>query len=497
MPGSVLVTLVASLAILREVFAHRTSWRFSIFWLVISLATFFLLIIRLAFLRHLIVPPYSDSPVHYRVIYDVLHPETLLGGKLSFANLLSSYYHFGYHSMTAWLCALTGIDPLDAMSLVPQMFLIVAPLSVFFLIFTLTNQPGPAAFAALLAAIGWMMPAYATNWGKFPALIAQAVFPAVAASWLRFRASPAKGRALLWGGLLILGAILLHTRIVICLALAAAGYYLSGKLQYKKQAGLVWSLVVSLFFGLFIWAFLRFWGEFYQGPLVWLILALLLPFGFWEYPRHLAAVFIFLLGLWGVMRLPLPGSQTLLDRQFLDMLLYIPFSLVGGLGLAGLMKKMPHLLPQKPAVPVWISIGLFCLVILNFAPKSSLVPNPCCNYFTEADRSAFQWIKGNSSEHTLFVISAFSAQQQKYGTDAGIWIYPLTGRGVNTLPYNTDWGLASFPEALCRFGAGQTFIYLGDADFSFKDSQLSRQPWLRLAFQQENVKIYEVTKCRK
>ncbi len=74
-----------------------------------------LLILRLAFLRGLIAPPYADSTYHYLLSTRLLDSSIPLN-----AVTAGSYYHLGFHVISSWLAALTRLDLLIILPLVGQ-----------------------------------------------------------------------------------------------------------------------------------------------------------------------------------------------------------------------------------------------------------------------------------------------------------------------------------------------------------------------------------------
>ena len=71
------------------------------------------------------------------------------------------------------------------------------------------------------------MPAFAVNWGKFPAIASPAV---IAILVLCFQDDYKKPKIFFWGSMFVLGVALLHTRIIICVLLAGVCFFLSNKL---------------------------------------------------------------------------------------------------------------------------------------------------------------------------------------------------------------------------------------------------------------------------
>src|SRR5262249_44580445 len=134
--------------------------------------------LRLAFLSNLIMPQYFDSVRHYMLIQSLLGNRQP-GALTSVDGLGASYYHLGFHFLAAFTAYLLQADITKTILVLGQMILAASPLSMFFLLKQATQSNRAAIFAVLLAGIGWTMPAYAANWGKYPAVASLALIPFV------------------------------------------------------------------------------------------------------------------------------------------------------------------------------------------------------------------------------------------------------------------------------------------------------------------------------
>ncbi len=471
----------------------KIAWDFHLVF--VGLIVFLLLIIRLSFLKHIILPPYSDSPIHYQIVYGLLHPESNAISNLSFGNIFKNYYHFGFHGVVAWLALIARIDPANVISLAGQIFLVTAPLSVLFLVYVLTNDGNGALFAGLLAAIGWPMPAFAVNWGKYPAFISLALLPAfIAFSYLYIRSQTKPFRTFHWVIMLAIGIVLIHTRILICLVLALTAYYVSNRLANKNEIEFPQSVRLSVLFILSLWPISQLIANFYLRFPVWVVFLILLPFAFHAHPKLSVGIFFYTTGMWLITLVPhmvFRNDQMLLDRQFLEIMLYIPFSVMGGLGFAGMIKKIP---PDKSLRWIAVSVLVGC-VLFNFRNSASLLPSSCCDYFQQSDQLAFQWLRENVSKKSLVLISSFEDDNKVFGTDAGIWIYPLTGINTNKLPFDTVWDVPDVIKEICSSSTENTYIYMGGKQHSFDNAQLEPERWIDSVFKSGETEIYQVSKC--
>ena len=493
-PGAFLILVIAAFMLLREIWMNNNkinNW--SVFLLVfITLMGF--LFLRLAFLRYILLPPHSDSPVHYQVVSDLLNRQSEGLSGISLSNILQRYYHFGFHSLAAWLAITANIPVENAISLLGQVFLYIAPVCIFALIYSVTRDTISAVFASLLAAFGWTMPAFAVNWGKFPALSALAVAPAILAYTVTLKHSDTrKLKVIIWFALLFLSITLMHSRMLVVLLLALLAYFIIKSIDVGKE--LPWSQSIRLAV-LGAVALLPLYGifrDFYGSISTFVALLVLLPFAIRRYTKLSIGTIVFTFFLWIALasQITFGGkTQPLLDEQFVAMTLFIPLSLIAGTGLASVMRTI-----RFKGINQWIIVSLLAgLLVLNVQTRF-FYPDPCCNYFSLDDQIAFEWIRENTSTQALFLISAAKSQFQTIGTDSGIWIEALTQRPANKLPYDTDLSSTDEIIMLCQTGATDIYLYSGGREFSFRTDQADSER-MHMVFSSGDTVIFKITDCR-
>ncbi len=495
--GSLSLLLFVGLMMLKTLFSTPIKIGFNYPLIIAGAGLLLSVIVRLAYLKHLILPPYFDSPIHYQVALGLLNPDTNYNLKLSLDNIFVNYYHFGFHSLAAWLVSATQLDLLIAIPLLGQLFLFLAPMSVAAFTYIATNNLGGALFSGLLAATGWLMPAFSANWGKYPAITAITILPVAFSLPMLYKYNQDRKHVfLLYSLIAVIGIVLIHSRIIICLLLGITSYFLANKFKFQEDISFFQSIRFSILFTISLWPLSQLIMEFYREIPTWIILLTLMPFAFQYYPRITAGIFFYIFGLWLVALAPNLVNihiQPLLDRPFLEIMLYIPFSIIGGIGFGGLAKK----LGANNALKSTAFIILTGALILNLPQSNLFRPDPCCNYVTEDDQLALQWIQKNRSEHTLFIISTFTANNVVAGTDAGIWIYPLTKTTVNKLPFNTKWNSPKIFGEICSQDLNETYIYTSGRNFSFDRSQLEKETWAQAVFRAGKIVIYQIDECNK
>ena len=106
----------------KEVFSASKITLFVLF--VILVLSLFL---RLAFVSEAILPLYSDSAQHYRIIKDLLGNPESSNATASFKWPAPAYYHLGFHLLAAFITSLTNTEIAKTMLILGQMIIAVTP----------------------------------------------------------------------------------------------------------------------------------------------------------------------------------------------------------------------------------------------------------------------------------------------------------------------------------------------------------------------------------
>jgi hypothetical protein len=493
----------------------------AVLWLLVALFGLFLFL-RLAFVSKVIIPLYFDSAQHYLII------KKLIGSLASneippLGSPAGAYYHTGFHLLTAWTVAILRAELIDAILILGQIIVAAIPFSMFAIIKQETQSNGAAIFSVLLAAVGWYMPAYAANWGKYPALTSLPLITFVlslAYLSLRYKDVLAGRKSLGLIAVLTLGlliTVLFHSRTLVVLGvfvlawIMATGWGRLSKLLRIVSFFAVLSGIVLLIpflrtkdvFGLL---FDPYWEK---GLIVTAGVLFLAVFGQWRYPKLAFASILVVLLLLGALLIPIRvpgyGKLTLLDRPFVEMILYLPLSLLGGVGLAGLQRSWQDLTARWPARRFWSAgylSGLFIvLLLINTFAKYNFYPADCCNIVGRDDLVAIDWIDKNLPPEARILISSTELRvllsespQGAAGSDAGIWITPLTGRATIPFPYQSDFSQQAIFDSLCQRGA--EYLYVGDTGTTFNNGLLSAYPdRYRILLSMPRAKVYQVIGC--
>jgi hypothetical protein len=504
-------------------FFARGASKAKIHWQSVLLLVFFFAIsvlLRLAFITRTFVPPYFDSVEHFRIVkglMNALESSTLLK---TIPTLTPGYYHLGFHLLAAFLTFGLHASPMDVILVLGQVILAAIPIPIFFILRHKPHNDIAAFFGTLLAGFGWYVPGFAVNWGKYPALAGLLAFEIVLSMAYFISQHKFHRNQITWIGILFLGIVIstfFHSRTLVVIAFSFASWFIAGKIQtlpkifqYVSLGTLLAGLVVL---GILIQRepLLALALEPYLNDGLWitLIVVLLSPFALIKFPRGLYFSLLFMLCVFVALFIPIgnlvPGfeNQTLLDRPFVEMLLYLPLSILGGLGLAGLMQSVPgiQVFPEQArAYAAILVVGLTGLIALA---RYNFYPSDCCNFVKYDDTVAFDWLDKNlpTDAHILIASTSMNVlpsgpSASPTGTDAGIWIPALTGRETTFAPFDIDFSATGTLNQLCQMQID--YIYVGGTTQRFNTAQLqAKAAWYKEILFLPNAQLYQLTGCNK
>lgn len=505
-----IIANVISILIFATPFFFIKIKRISLIVFCLSLFLLFSIFIRLAFLAEAIFPAYFDSAQHYQNIQNVISVYENKSSSLFQFN----YYHLGYHFLSASLIYLFQFNETSFMLVFGQIILAVLPISFFFILKKITQSNTVAFFTCLVAAFGFHMPAHLVNWGKYPALLSLVGFQFVFCLGyilVKHNLTQNQKSKLYW--LIVLSipiTALIHTRTLIVFLLLATSLFIASQINKIPIRAQYFSFILLfIIFGIEIYyiaqnpALSPLITGYTQRDLWALILVLfLIPFSIKSF-LHLV-YFLLTTLCFSMFFLFLPislfnyGTQTLLDRPFVQMLLYFPFSIIAGLGVANLIVTTQ----KTPYVKFLISFALFGFVLLNVKFNYNFYPSDCCQLVSRDDLTAIAWIENNLSLDAKILIASsrlyvtsYEPTQTQAGVDAGIWIQPLTNRNTHFIYISTNFEEQESLAYVCEEKI--KYIYIGSTPQSFNEIQIASKPnWYQPIFLLPKVRIYQVIGCQ-
>lgn len=472
---------------------RKLSARVLLTWLLFGILYIAFLALRLAYNKDLLLPPYHDSVEHYRILTGFLTPVTtppLFSG---------TFYHSGFHSIGAWLVVVSGIEPENAIMLLGQVLLSFVPLSLYAFIWIVIGQPLPSLAAALVGAFYWQMPAYAVNWGKYPALTAIIILPALLAVMAILLRQPKSQATVIrfWlaVGLFAAGITFLHSRAFFCFLVGLCLLFVNHR--WVSKFGVKTQRVVAL---LALAAFLNMF--FLSSQLVWIFAVPTLPFvaaavgmlvcAYFQ-PRVSSLWSLSALLVFALTRLPVPGflhldSPYWMDIPFYQAFLFLPLSFMTGTGLYAIFEKAG----DRKWSGVAVLTGLAALFIF-VAWSQPYTPDECCNYVSEDDLAGIEWVGMNIPDEVRIAIPGRVDIYPKAGTDAGIWVEQLTGKTTFLLPFDYTWYLEDNHREICA--GGDTYVFSGSFPLSFQLNTITHPDWYQVEYQSGGDVIYHVIGC--
>lgn len=464
-------------------------------------------VLRLPFIQGLVLPPYSDSVEHYQIIDDLSHPEVLPLAFYKLERLATRYYHMGFHVLAASLASLTASPIEQVMLVLGQLFQVIIPLSLFFPIKVITKNDLAGLGAVLFAGLCWRMPAFASNWGKYPALTSLSMLPLLPGVFYIAKEveKHSRSRKLIFVALAAGAAtVLAHTRSFVLLGMFFGSWYLSvwiARFQSTKRFLALAVLFLSLFgLGYFInmdsvmsFIFIPYLRD---GYLPLILVVLLIPFGLKKYPGLTICTLLILLFILVGSVFPLPaglgrlGYLYLLDRPFAQVVLFLPLSALGGIGLAGLYEGIKYLRGSILVLPLFTFAALFYSLAY-----SELAPSSCCQLAGPDDIKAYRWIEDNLPSSAIILIASNQTPTRSYGVDGGAWVTPLTGYTVTMRSNKTPFDSPVILSELCD--GGVSYVYVGETAARFSVEKIAIQAnWYRNVYASPAVYIYQVIGCR-
>jgi hypothetical protein len=462
------------------------------------------LFLRLGYVHGLILPPFVDSAEHFKDLGSLLGLENTK--PYTWANFFP-YYHAGFHGITAWSDMLTRDSSPLTMTVVAHFLMGLLPASVYLMTLAFSDEDVPSSiFGALLAGVGWLMPAHAVNFGKYPSLAAVCLTPLLFGLFHLSHKTKDTGQWIWRGYFLAVAFCLLwiHSRLIAVLAFFYFAYYLARFLETKLAKNIFETGTAVLTFLLLLGVlilnkgsagapYFRYYLNLFDNS-TFLVVALL-PFAFRRNTVQVLQWMLFTALLVAGTGAALPQGiysydLTLLDQPFFELVLFLPLAALGALGLNSLGK----LLPPKENYYRDISLFLILVVTANgVVSPQPWSPMESSNYVSRDDLLAFSWIRENVQPASVIIAPSVSkSEEYQQSTDASVWLHVLTGKTAMKIPFEQPWDSESALRDLCeKVDSNNTaYVYVGNKNNSFRINSCEGNAGLTSVFCRPQAKIF-------
>jgi hypothetical protein len=497
------------------------------------------LAVRLLAVRDQVFPAWVDSSRHALITAVMAGDGRIITDYAPYLPVTQFPYHFGFHTISASLSLMTGLQTQQLLLILGQLLNALIPLAVYAGAYLVTKRWRAALVAAFLVALPFFFPGYYATWGRMTQLAAMLVLPvALAFTWLIVRGTPYWRKNWWLVAVLASGLFLTHFRVF---------------LLYLPFAGLVWLLsrgrngrwlalaaamaallsgpqIVRLFndqnasgIGGSIPGYNAFPVEYTSTGWEWYYLIVggvfvLIALVAAVRSRRWAWLPLFLAGWAGLVALivsgRVPGMPTisLINLNSAYISFFLPLSWI----LAIVFDRIWSWLSFR-SWPVqaagWAATGLLIAAATLFGVyQQAGILNPQTILARPPDVEGITWLDENLPREAKVAVNSWLWLGNTYaGNDGGAWIVPLTGRESTTPPadYIYDRALAqevkgfndsasqvedwSDPaQATWLQEMGVTHIYVGARGGFFDPSELSRNPGITEIFHGTGVFIYSV-----
>jgi len=427
------------------------------------------LIARLLPVRGLAVPPGSDSYHHCLIAQLIVERGAIPDSYEPYAALESFTYHFGFHSIIAFLHWLTGHDVIRLTLLVGQTLNALMVLPTFLFVTEFTKDKSAGLLGALVVGLISIFPAYYTKWGRFTQLTGLFVLPIAITLMIKcIEVEKMSFRCAMASCVALAGLFLSHYRILIFYLLFAFLYLSYKSFSNRNNLGKLlsiwsrfcligfftsvltlpwlWNLLsnvrenplqsgVSLDPGFFSMARIQEASSFYSNiPLIALSLGGIF-LGLLRKEKRILLLLgwaILLLAISNPYWLRLPGIG-MVDFITVVISMFLPASVFAGYFMADLAR---FAYARFPGARVMGSVAILAIALLG-AGRLLKILGPLSVYVQKPDLVAVRWIRDNTPEDAKFLVNSTACEWKPdhvIGVDAGYWIPLLTGRETTVPP---------------------------------------------------------------
>lgn len=503
------------------------------------------LFIRLIPVKDVLVGPGSDSYHHTLIVQLIIENGGIPLNYEPYAQLSSFTYHFGFHSIVAFIYWVSGFDVAKLVLYSGQILNAFAILPIFIFVDRLFKDRKMALLSSFIVGLISVFPAYLINWGRFTSLTGLVILPIAFLLVIEsIKLEKRDIKILILSGLVLSGLFVSHYRIIIaalCFFMVYILYELySNRKDIKIQKEIILRFTVigiTAFILLLPWfihllnnsRILSEWvntanyysldrigsaGSYYSNNFLLVISICGVLAGFLKKNKYIIVITLWisiLLTFSNPYWIKLPGSGRL-DFVTVVTMLFFPVSVTCSYFIIYLSDKIKF---TKSRCLIVLSILILVLIPFSaikiaglFEPESVFVKN--------GDIEAMTWIKSNTSKDAVFLIDSIDFDWNRdfiMGIDGGSWIPLFTGRKVIIPPmvYATETayennftekvkGLSKASELINTESAVKfltknnvSYVYFGGRNWGKLQLQsLQDNPYLEPVYSKDGVWIFGI-----
>jgi hypothetical protein len=447
---------------------------------------------------------FGDSYHHTLIAQLLVDNGGLFRSWQPYAPLASFTYHYGFHSLVAWLNWLSGYPTTLGLLAIGQTQSALAAPMAYLLASRLLGSRVAGLWAAIFAGVVSTMPGYYVNWGRYTQLAGQIILVPCVLTWATFieEAMSAEARRSMLirlgtlAALVTAGLMLTHYRVTIFAAgfVVVYGLYaLVVRVRSLARIGrLVGSGMLSAIGGLLLalpWllrtqegSLVSIYGGYYLSTNVGTELGNAIPINeitnYVPYtlivPAGVGLILCFFLRRWQALILvswgaflALAANPYLLGLNGAGIVANFALLIAAYMALAPLAGAAPALLgqylaglPRMAMVTQAVQISLGSVVLLMGLSWQMRLGDPAFQLYTPADAEAFAWIRTNLPQDGKIYVNSFGAYGGALwaGSDGGWWLPFLTLRETNLPPFLHGQELAETPGYQAQIAASNSAL---------------------------------------
>ncbi len=432
-------------------------WHLGVLFLILGLFIFW----RLWQARNLVLPNWVDSQHHVLIVRKFIENgglpaslEPYLPGPF--------YYHFSFHSVTAFFASISAQTPAQATLMLGQILNAFIGLGIYSLTKAISKDWRTALIAALFSTFITKMPGYYLSWGRYTLLTGTFLLALAMAYSQKIREGATQIGNTICLALLTAGALLSHYLIAFLLALyliiLGIDWIIHSIKDKKWKFKTFFSLLIPALSGLLIslpWYFrvIKYSADRYSFGLDTSAAKIALTTEDWSYVRYvlgpvvayvlialamIALVFAIIkkdyrkFGVWSllVMLFTLPtGIQFMGFRgDYFALITFIPITILSAMALKWFSEFLPKKRKKESYANIFLILSAGILIIYGFNQNKNAV-NRTTILATQDDVEALSWINNNTPEDARFYVNTtYWGYGISRSIDGGGWILPYTGR---------------------------------------------------------------------